>query len=372
MKNSKKIVFFHPYFSDGGVERTNIGLAKGLIKSGYDVVFVTISPSEHFLEEVLEFGIQWVVLSARSTLRSQIEFSRWIRLEKKSSCRLVIISCQYYVNLACLLFRPLWGSGVRHILSERNHLDEFLIHRSIKRKLIAKMVSLFYKYADVVIANSAELARDLSKVTKRSVGIVYNPTVNERLFQLGRQEVREPWFDEREGPVIIAVGRLSAQKDFSTLLKAFALLRQTNNARLLILGDGAERSSLMKLAEELDIVGDLTMPGFVSNPYKFIRHSSLFVLSSAYEGLPNVLIEALAIGVPVVSTSCRSGPTEILLGGKIGELVPVAGVNELSEAMRRSLDGLIVRPSLEAIEESLARFTPENSVSQLVSILKKM
>jgi len=124
-RHSRKqsVVFFHPYFSDGGVERTNIGLSRELIKHGYDVSFVTINPTEHFLEEIRSIGIVFVVLTAKSTLAAQLQLTRWIRCKRKDTDSLVVISCQYYVNLACMLSRPFWGRGIHHILSERNHFD---------------------------------------------------------------------------------------------------------------------------------------------------------------------------------------------------------------------------------------------------------
>jgi glycosyltransferase involved in cell wall biosynthesis len=141
-----------------------------------------------------------------------------------------------------------------------------------------------------------------------------------------------------EPPVILGVGRLTVQKDFPTLIRAFARVRQKRNARLLILGEGELRSELNALVAELGLQADVALPGFVENPFVFMRHASLFVLSSAWEGFGNVLVEAMACGMPVVSTDCPSGPAEILQNGKWGRLVPVGDVQALSEALLATLE----------------------------------
>jgi len=131
------------------------------------------------------------------------------------------------------------------------------------------------------------------------------------------------------------VGRLAKQKDFSTLLAAMGILRMEYGleARLIILGEGNERKKLGDMARSLGLEGAIDMPGFVPEPFPYMARASIFVLSSAWEGSPNVLIEALAIGVPVVSTDCPSGPREILQGGKYGRLVPVGDSEALARAM---------------------------------------
>jgi glycosyltransferase involved in cell wall biosynthesis len=138
--------------------------------------------------------------------------------------------------------------------------------------------------------------------------------------------------------VLVAVGRLHEQKDFQTLLRAFALVRARRSARLIILGEGPERPALEAGVAKLGLTEDVDLPGFVPNPYAFMAGASQFVLSSRYEGLPTVLIEAMACGCPVVSTDCPSGPGEILDNGKYGRLVPVGDAAALAEAMEATLD----------------------------------
>jgi glycosyltransferase involved in cell wall biosynthesis len=167
--------------------------------------------------------------------------------------------------------------------------------------------------------------------------------------------------------VIVATGRLAPQKNFPLLLQAFALLRRQRPARLLILGEGRLRPQLEALIAELGLGEDVALPGFVTNPYAAFARASLFVLSSDYEGLGNVLIEAMACGCPVVSTNCPSGPAEILEGGRLGELVPVKDAAALSAAMLRALD--TPRASADALRRRGAYFSQERSAERYLELL---
>lgn len=149
---------------------------------------------------------------------------------------------------------------------------------------------------------------------------------------------------------VVAIGRLSLQKDFLTLIKAFRIVRNELDMKLVIFGDGELRTELENEVNHLDLVADVYMPGFVANPYKFLAESDVFVLSSRYEGLPNVLIEAVYLGVPCVSTVCKSGPKEILLNGEGGWLVPVG--NEF--AMANSILSIFDNPELAMIKSRAA------------------
>jgi len=163
--------------------------------------------------------------------------------------------------------------------------------------------------------------------------------------------VEHPWFQPNQPPVILGVGRHHFQKGFDTLLRAFARVRQQMPARLVILGEGPERPNLERLAAELGVAADVDLPGFDPNPFRYMRWAGVFVLSSRYEGLPNVLIQALACGCPVVSTDCPSGPSEILDGGRYGALVPVDDVEAMAQAIVRALLGQVAPAPAEWLEQ---------------------
>jgi glycosyltransferase involved in cell wall biosynthesis len=181
----------------------------------------------------------------------------------------------------------------------------------------------------------------LSPIPIQKVHVIYNPVVSPELYEKADAPLEHPWFRSNQPPVILGVGRHRPQKGFDTLLRAFARVRQETPARLVILGEGPERPNLERLASELGVAADVDMPGFDPNPFRYMRRAGVFVLSSRYEGLPNVLIQALACGCPVVSTDCPSGPSEILDGGRYGALVPVDDVEAMAGAIVRALLGQV-------------------------------
>lgn len=357
------VIFFHPNFSDGGVERTNLYLAKGLLASGYRVFFLTTTATDHFVEEIKESAIELKLLGPGSVSKHIFSIASELRNAARNHVLVYFVGCQYYVNvvsmfIAFVLRKPL--ANVIFINSERNHIDEFLYRRSLKSKLIPALVKISYRFADIVIANSVETANDLEKIVGRKVLSVYNPTINDRIERLRQEPLNEQWFLDDKRPCVISVGRLSFQKDFLTLLRAFVFVRKVVDAKLVILGEGDDRAVLEQFIFENALWDHVYLPGFVTNPYKFMQASTLFVLSSRYEGLPNVLIEAVHLGLPCVSTQCKSGPSEILLDGKGGRLVPVGNPDRLSEAIINVFkDPSKTQAMRYAASSGLDRFKPE-------------
>jgi glycosyltransferase involved in cell wall biosynthesis len=231
------------------------------------------------------------------------------------------------------------------------------------------LMRLLYPLADCIVAVSAGVADDLSKILKvprSQIKVIYNPVVTTEMLVASRHRVTHPWFADGEPPVILGIGRLTHAKGFSTLIQAFAKIRKAHiPARLMILGEGNERDKLEKLVFELGIDSDVSLPGFQNNAYSFLRHASVFVLSSLWEGLPTVLIEALACGTPIISTDCHSGPREILEDGKWGILVPVADEDALVTAIQNSL----ATPQQPIPEIAWARFEQEEVLSKYLQLI---
>jgi glycosyltransferase involved in cell wall biosynthesis len=202
-------------------------------------------------------------------------------------------------------------------------------------------MGFIYKGVDCIVAPSegvAEDARVLTRFAPEGVVVIRNPVVTPALDLLAREPVMHPWFQPGEVPVILGAGRLTEQKDFPTLIRAFAAARQQRPCRLVILGEGSLRPALEHLVEELGLGSEVWFTGYVANPHALMAKSAVFVLSSAWEGSPNVLTEALAVGTPSVATDCPSGPREILRGGEFGPLVPVADFAALAAAIQATLD----------------------------------
>jgi len=205
------------------------------------------------------------------------------------------------------------------------------------------MILMFIVYPvaeDVIAVYSvvADVLISIVAVSRDKILVVYNPIDTEYIRQQCVKSVIHPWLASRATPVILAVGRLTEAKNYPLLLRAFAKLRESKTCKLIVLGEGELRDSLQSLAIDFGVDKDVDFHGFVDNPYAWMHQADLFVLSSAWEGLPNVLIQAMACGVPVVSTNCRSGPAEILEGGRWGTLVPVNDYAALATAMGDVLD----------------------------------
>jgi glycosyltransferase involved in cell wall biosynthesis len=231
------------------------------------------------------------------------------------------------------------------------------------------LVRRYYPWADEIVAVSQGVADDLLELTDlppSKVRVLPNPVVTPELVQRAAEPLDDPWFTAGAAPVVLGAGRLDQQKDFPTLIRAFAAVRSRRPARLVILGEGPERGQLESLVEELGITADVRLPGFVSNPFSYMARAAVFVLSSAWEGMPGVLIQAMACGAPVVATDCESGPREALAGGKYGRLVPVGDHLALADAIAGTLDAL--RPSLPP--EALEPYTREGAADRYLRLLQ--
>lgn len=267
-----------------------------------------------------------------------------------------------FANLLAEWGRRLAGVPARVVVSEHvplgnvlaDHANHAPAHRQDRWRRRAAhlpvLVRQAYGRADAVVAVSGGVADDLSRLTGLSrtrIAVVHNPVVDADLAQLAAQAPDHPWFAPGHPAPLLAIGRLTAQKDFATLLDAFARIPEDLAPRLVILGDGAERAALEARVATLGLAGRVSMPGHVANPFAYLARARLLVLSSRFEGAPLVLIEALACGCPVVSTDCPHGPREILDGGRLGALVPVGDAPALADAivqaLRQPVDGSALR-----------------------------
>jgi len=183
---------------------------------------------------------------------------------------------------------------------------------------------------------------------------------------MAREPAEHPWFTPGHPPVIVSLGRLVAAKDYDTLVRAFRVLRKEVDCRLVIFGEGRQRERLKRLGAALGVGGHFDLPGFTPNPFPFVARANLFVVSSVFEGANNALMEAMALGVPCVSTDCRSGPREILEGGRYGTLVPVRDPVALAGAMRATLRS---PPEPSCLRRGAERFDLEINVRAYLKVL---
>ena len=348
----------------GGAERILLTLAQGFVKQGLKVDLVLARAEGPYLEQV-HSHVRIVDLKAQWMPSSLPKLVNYLRQNRPSN----LLAALHYPCEIALWAKRLAGVSTRIIVTEHNTLSlEAARIPQVSVHLTPLAARLFYPWADKIVAVSQGVATDLAQLTRlpaERIQVIYNPVIVPELFALAKKPIDHPWFKPGEPPVVLGIGRLHPQKDFPTLIHALAQVRQVRPARLMILGDGPERQKLAALIEKMGLANDITLLGFVQNPYAYIAKASTFVLSSLYEGLPTVLIEAMAVGTPVISTNCESGPTEILDGGKYGFLTPVGDSKAIAEAISSVLGG-----HSQPIDPSwLERFTAETCVQQYLNIL---
>ena len=284
----------------------------------------------------------------------------------------VVLSFIEYTNFTVLLAREISFISPPIVISERNQPSLYQARQRLRR-LRRHVVAFTYRRADRIISISRGIMDDLRSsfgIPSSRIRVVHNSVDISAVQKLSREPVTEvDWF-AGSTPVFINFSRLKPQKNYQLLIRAFTRVRKEQSCRLLILGDGEERSRLETLAEELGIVDDVAFLGYQENPFRFVARSHAFVLSSHHEGFGNVITEAMACGTPVISTRCPSGPDEIITDGESGLLVPVDDIEALAEAMKRILEDKDLHARLS--EAGLRRaqdFTVEKMVESYESVL---
>ncbi|MDF1535044.1 MAG: glycosyltransferase [bacterium] len=351
----KHIAIFVSYSGQGGVEHVMNLLSREFVAKGVRVDLVLSRAAGAHLGSIPR-GVNIVDLRTRHTYSAIFRLAKYLRTTPPDA----LLAVKHRGILTAVLARFI--SEYKGMLAGNIHtnVSASLKHSSwLKRTGYISGMRLFYKWTDLVIGVSQGVADDIMKITglpPQKVITIHNPVVTEELFSKAALPADHPWFKETGVPVILGMGRLTKQKDFHTLIQAFAMVRKGRQGRLMILGDGGDLESLKELAEKLGVAGDVEFPGFQKNPFPYLAGSSLFVLSSRWEGFGMVLVEALALGVPVVSTDCPSGPREILENGRYGFLVPVEDPMALSRAIGNTLDNPI--PS-DVLETAASRYTTE-------------
>lgn len=329
----KHIAFFVPTLELGGAERTVTNLSSGFAGRGYEVDIVLAKARGGFLNQVHRdvnvIDLNRTPASLLGIASAIPAFTRYVNEKSPDT----IVSFMGHVNVISIISASLSNRSPRLVISERNSLTT----DSFNDKIVRFLQRIFYSKADVIVPNSDDVAHDLKnilKIPEKMVRKIHNPTVTPKLKSDATEEVKHPWFKNDSPPVILGVGSLTTQKQFDTLLRAFYKLTQSKDARLVIIGSGPKRGYLERLARDLNIEKKVDLHGQNPNPYKYMANADAFALSSAWEGLPNVVIEALALECPVVATDAPGGTSEILEEGEHGILVPVGDSKKLGQALR--------------------------------------
>jgi len=342
-----------------------LNLAGGLASRGFQVDLVLARATGPYLAGVPE-GVRVLDLGARRVLFAIPGLVDYLRRTKPTA----LISALWHANLVSIWARQVARVPTRIVVTAHNTLSQGLNGTKLKRaKATPLLLRLFGSAASRIVAVSQGVADDLAKtggIPRDRISIIPNPVVRtDSLPGIGKPP-DHPWFAEDGPPVLLAVGRLTWEKDFETFLRAFALVRERQPVRGVILGEGPQRPALEELSGTLGLDGDVQMPGFVTDPTAFMAHAAVFVLSSRTEGLPTALIEALAAGAPVVSTDCPNGPREVLQDGKYGTLVPVGDAQALASAILARL----AEARTSAPREAWEPYTTETAVDGYLRLLE--
>lgn len=347
-----------------------VNLAQGLVDDGVEVDLVLGRADGPYLAQVPQ-QVRLVDLNSSRILTGLPGLMRYLQENQP----LALISALDHANLVALWAKRLTNVSSRIVLSLHATISEG--RRSLpifsKRRVLPHLIRRFYPWANGIVAVSKGVAEDYSQemgIPLERFKVIYNPVVTESLYRKAQEPLVHPWFMPEEPPVFITIGRLSEEKDHALLIRAFARVKKVKAARLLVLGEGNMRAELEMLIRGLGLEDNVLLPGFVNNPYPYLARASLFVLSSRTEGLPTALIESLAVGTPVISTDCRSGPREILKNGKYGHLVPVGDECKLVEAMLNALSNNKSKKDMKKYAKCLEEFKPEFAVKSYLSIIK--
>lgn len=334
----QRIGIFLPSLVGGGAESVMVTLANEFVTAGYAVDLLLVAANGPHLSRIKP-DVHIIELGGRGVMAAIPALARYLRRTPP----VALLSAMSHANVAALLAHRLSRSKVRLVVSERMSLAARRdLYDSPGERLLRLLMRILYKRAAAVIAVSIRMGDDLAAtlaLRRECIHVLPSPLIGPAWLSGTEPEPDASWWPLKDGgPLILSAGRLTAVKDYPLLIRAFARLVKARPARLLILGEGEDRVPLQALIAELDLEHRVSMPGYVPNPGAYMRRADLFVLSSRYEGLPGVLVQALACGVPVVSTDCLTGPREILDGGRWGRLVPTGDEAALAAAMSAALD----------------------------------
>ncbi|MDX2064824.1 MAG: glycosyltransferase, partial [Fimbriimonadaceae bacterium] len=326
------ICIFQQNMEAGGAERVMLNLGLTFHARGIPVEFVVCSRRGYFLDLVPD-DIPVIDLADVTPIRALPPFLRYCRSRRP---RAVISALSQPNVVACWAARR---TRIPTFPTVHSQLSREAQSGGIKLRLMPHLVRSAFRHATHVVGVSDGVTRDVTRLANLApdrVSTIYNPVIGPEFLVRRAAAPTHPWLHHRTGPVIVGLGRLAEPKNFDLLIRAMPHIDPA--ARLVIYGEGELRAPLEQRIEALGLRDRVSLPGFVANPVAELAAADLFVLSSIWEGLPTALIEALAAGVPCVSTDCESGPREILRDGAYGQLVPVGDEAALAAAIQRQLD----------------------------------
>ncbi len=350
--SQRRIALLVPTLAGGGTERVMVNLANEYARRGFATDLVLFRREGPYLPEV-DKAVDIVSLDAKKApVYAAMSAFRPLRRYLSRVKPAALLSGLTRANAVAVLANRTTLSDTRLVVTEHNHLTSTVAEgNKVRLRILPMLARTTYPFADSIVAVSDGVGDNVSELTglaRESIQTIYNPIVTETLREKAVEPCPHPWLDTTNGPpVILGAGSFTPQKDFPTLIRAFDQIHSRRDVRLIIISDGEQRNKIKKLIRNYGLEDVIDLPGFVDNPYSFMRAADVFALSSKWEGFGNVLVEAMACGTPVVSTDCPSGPSEILVDGRFGLLVPVENETALADAIGKTLDEPISRDELQ-------------------------
>lgn len=336
MTGARRLAVFAATSGHSGVDRNLRNLIPEFARGGVAVDVLRIRGHGPYLDPV-PANVRMIELGTAHVGTSLFPLVRYLRRERPAA----LLADKDKVNRTALWAKRLARASTRVAVRLGIHVSTNLADRGWRARLTQTFsIRQFYPWADAIIVPSRGVADDLAtlgRLARQRITVIPNPVLTAELQALAHAPLDHPWFAPGAPPVILGIGELSERKDFETLIRAFARVRAVRPARLLILGRGRRQARLAALAATLGVPDDVSLPGFVANPYAYLQRAAVFAQASRFEGFANTVAEALVIGTPIVATDCPSGPREILEDGQCGRLVPVGDAAAMAEAILQTL-----------------------------------
>ena len=367
MSKHRKISFFSYDMRVGGAEKMILTLLPRFINAGYSVDLVLVKKAGAFLNEI-DPGVTIISLGKEHVSQSLIPLIRYFKKTKPD----IFISSLTHLNTISILARIISRAKTKTIITEHSSITINNLQKGGKEVILVFLAKFLYPHADKTVVVSEGAAQNLIealKINPNKVQKIYNPIDIDRIRILASETIDESWLNEKNAPVLIAIGRLEQEKNFFFLLDVFQTLIKKRKARLLILGEGSEREALEQQIRAYGIQNDVKLPGIKTNPYPYIAAADILLCTSRYEGFNITLVESLACGTPVISIDCPYGPAEILENGKYGQLIPPGDRYGMVNAIIAAIDHPESLPSKEKLAERANYFSIERIFSEYQELI---
>tara|TARA_B100000780_G_scaffold259589_1_gene210744 strand:- start:24 stop:1148 length:1125 start_codon:yes stop_codon:yes gene_type:complete len=374
MNNQKiKLIIFHPYSLVGGADLSISTLINNLDHRRYSIDLICIKRSKN--AETLSKNIKIYKIKANKTIFSIFKFRKIIKKNLSEDYKKVILfSNQNFANIISYFATLNLDPKLKKIAIERNHINELDYYFSIKDfvyKITMKiLMKLIYKKFDKIICNSNESSKDLAKFLNKEVMPIHNPikiAIKNKVNNKIKNRNTKNCFK------ILNIGRLENQKDHITLIKAVNILKNKINFKLNIVGYGTKYKDIKKLIENLKLNKEIKIYRNIRNPWKYFKNTDLFILSSLYEGFPNVIIESILNNTPLLSSNCKSGPKEILNQKHGPNLFNAEDFNDLAKKIYKHFKNPKILIDKNKVHiKNLHRFDKKKIISKYNNLFKKI